>query len=197
MIIGLTGGIGSGKSTVAKMLRKLGAAVIDSDQIAHQLLMPHQPSFTQVIEHFGPSILQANGLLDRTKLRIIIFNTPAERHWLEQLLHPLIKAEILKQAAGISAKTYLIVEIPLLIEANFQDSVDRILVIDCPEDCQIERIMQRDSVSREEAQNALQTQTSREQRLAKADDILQNSETLDKLKKKVEALHQYYIKLTK
>lgn len=197
MIIGLTGGIGSGKSTAAKMFRSLGVTVISSDEISHQLLAPNQPAFNSVLEHFGNSILNTDRTLDRNAIRNIIFKTEKERHWLENLLHPLIKAEILKQSSLLSREPYLILEIPLLIEAGFEDIVDRVLVVDCPEALQLERVMKRDRSSFQVVKAMLNTQVSRDLRLAKAHDVIENTSDLNALRQQILDLHPLYIKLSK
>jgi len=197
MIIGLTGGIGSGKSTAAELFQELGVNVIRSDAISHDLLIPKNPVFKTVIEHFGSEFLQENGSLDRKKLGKLIFSAPEERRWLEQLLHPLIKKEVKKQALSHALDPYLMVEIPLLIEAHFEDTVDRILVVDCPEAIQIDRAMKRDNTSREQVLAILKNQADRETRLARAHDVIKNTGSKAELKKNVQTLHQHYCDLKK
>lgn len=202
MIIGLTGGIGSGKSTVAQYFRDCGVLVIDTDEIARQLLEAEQPSLKEVVQHFGKEILQKDGSLNRAKLRTRIFESTAERHWLETLLHPLIKAKVLQYSHDQKSNTektvpYFIVDIPLLLEANFEDIVDRILVVDCPSNIQIERIQKRDAMPINVIQQIIQTQVDRNTRLQKADDIIDNTDALETLKNKVLALHRHYIELSK
>jgi dephospho-CoA kinase len=197
MIVGLTGGIGSGKSTVAQFFKELGVMVINSDQIAHDLLLPDSTIFNKVIDHFGKGLLNNDGSLNRKTLGSIIFKDPQERLWLESLLHPLIKEEIQKRCAGVSKHQYAIVEIPLLIEAKFQNSVDRILVIDCPESTQIKRIEQRDPAISSYLKDILVNQSSREKRKAEAQDIIDNTQSLNALKKKVSDLHLLYIELSR
>jgi dephospho-CoA kinase len=193
MIIGLTGGMGSGKSTVAQYFRDCGVSIIQTDEIARQLLAPNQPILEQVISHFGQKILDKNGALNRIALRNMVFESEPDRRWLEALLHPLIKTEILKHAKA----PYTVVEIPLLIEAHFEDIVDRILVIDCPIALQIERIQKRDQMPVELIQKIINTQLDRQSRLEKADDIIDNSSDLDTLKKQVLMLHEHYTELSK
>lgn len=197
MIIGLTGGIGSGKSTVAQIFRELGVFVLDSDQITRQLVAPNQPALDSIVHHFGSNILQPDGALNRVKLRSIIFSSEKERLWLEDLLHPLVKKQILRYADKIPKGHYLVVEIPLLVEAHFQDAVDRILVVDCAVDLQIDRVSQRDTTSRSDIQLIIDSQTSRANRLTEADDVVDNNSTRMELKRKTEALHHYYIELSK
>lgn len=195
MIIGLTGGIGSGKSTVAQYFRDCGVLIVDTDEIARQLLEPDQPAFKAVIHHFGKEILKTDGSLDRPQLRTHIFESATDRHWLEALLHPLIKSEVL--AYSKKNHPYFIVEIPLLIEAHFEDVVDRILVVDCPLELQIERIQKRDGTSIDLIQKMIKSQIDRSTRIKKADDIIENTSDRDALKDKVLALHHYYTKLSK
>jgi dephospho-CoA kinase len=196
MIIGLTGGIGSGKSTAAQFFRELGISVIDADQLTRQLVAPNQPSLEKIVQHFGPTILQQDGTLNRAELRSIVFESPKERLWLENLLHPLVKKLILQQAELVSSEKYQIVEIPLLFEANFQDAVDRVLVIDAPDEIQKERVSLRDAIPKEAIQTIIDSQIARRERLARADDIIENMGSQEDLKKKVETLHYYYIKLS-
>lgn len=200
MIIGLTGGIGSGKSTVASYFRDLGIGVIDTDEIAKKLLAPEQPLFKKVMQHFGEKILEKNGTLNRSKLRTLVFESITERHWLETLLHPPIKEKVLQYANDQKFRNempYLIVEIPLLIEAHFEDIVDRILVVDCPSDLQIERVQQRDAIPLNIIQQIMQTQIDRNRRLQEADDVIENTRDKEALKNNVFTLHHYYIELSK
>lgn len=197
MKIGLTGGIGSGKTTVAQCFRELGVVVIDSDQITRQLVEPNRPALQSIAQHFGPEILEPDGTLNRARLRARIFASLSDRRWLENLLHPLVKAEIERQAQRIPSGTYLVVEVPLLIEAHFQDAVDRILVIDCSLDIQKERAAHRDGSSPEIIQSIIDSQATRSERLTMANDVLENNGSLKELKRKVQTLHHYYIELSK
>jgi dephospho-CoA kinase len=194
MLIGLTGGIGSGKSTVANFFRAEDIPVIDSDIIAHQLLTPAYPTFEIVVQHFGNIILNKQGAIDRTILRTLIFQEKTERQWLEATLHPLIRREILTIASALSSP-YALVEIPLLIEAQFEDLVDRILVIDCSETLQITRTSGRSSFTPDGVLVIIKTQARRSVRLAKAHDVIENEGTLEELNIKVKNLHQYYLQL--
>ncbi len=189
MIIGLTGGIGSGKSTVAQFFRELGVLVIDADQITRQLVQPNQPALKKIVAYFGSHILQDDKTLDRKKLRNIIFEDPNARLWLENLLHPLVKQKIVHTPVS-SSIPYIIVEVPLLIEAHFHDVVDRILVIDSPESLQIQRVVQRDNIDAKEIQAIINTQATRATRLAEADDVIFNEGTVEELKKQVEVYHE-------
>lgn len=197
MIIGLTGGIGSGKSAVGQIFRQLKVEVLDSDQITRQLVEPNQPAQTAIIEHFGPQILLKDGSLNRAKLRSIIFESPEEKKWLEKLLHPLVKEQVLKLREILTPGNYIVIEIPLLIEADFQDAVDRILVIDCSEELQKERVMKRDGMPAETLKNILKSQTDRSTRLRQATDVIVNEGSKEELKTKVLNLHHYYHELAK
>jgi dephospho-CoA kinase len=197
MIIGLTGGIGCGKTTVAEYFRSLGANVISSDEITRQLVTPEQPATRDLVKHFGETILKPDGTLDRNKLRVLIFESPKERKWLERLLHPLIKDEIVKLARDIPKGQYLLVEAPLLIESDFQGSVNRILVVDCNTSQQIERISKRDGFLPHEVQAIIDTQVDRGTRLALANDVIENEGDREELKNKVKTLHLYYIELAR
>lgn len=196
MIIGLTGGIGSGKTLAAKYFRELNVPVIDSDQITRKLVEPNQPDYQAIIDHFGKGIVQKDGSLNRPKLRSLVFENPEERKWLEDLLHPKVKEEILRIKAELPKGKYAVVEIPLLIEADFQDAVDRILVIDCAEHLQIERIQRRDAVPESTLKGILKSQTDRNTRLQWAHEIILNEGTFDELRNKVKSLDDYYSRLT-
>jgi len=197
MIVGLTGGIGCGKSTVAKMFQELEVMIISSDEISRQLLSLNQPTLAKVVQHFGTKILNEDRSLNRNLLRHTIFSSQEERLWLETLLHPLIKTEILKQSSNVKKDDYAIVEIPLLLEAHFQAIVNRILVVDCPRYLQIERVTKRDKVASSVVQTMIKSQVSRAERISNADDLIENIGDIITLQKKVEALHQYYKKLCK
>jgi len=192
VIVGLTGGMGSGKSTTAQLFRALQVTTINSDHITRQLVMPNQPALTSIIEHFGVTLLKPDHTLDRTKLRTLVFESPENRRWLEQLLHPFVKAEIMRHAAALPPGSYLLSEIPLLLEAHFESIVDRILVIDCTETQQLERVALRDHLSHDTIQTILNTQVDRPTRLTKATDIIRNEGTLEELTIQVQKLHEYY-----
>lgn len=192
--IGLTGGIGSGKSAVADCFYRLEVPVIDADLITRELVRPGTPALGEIAETFGKDVLQANGSLDRARLRQRIFNDAAARKRVEAILHPRVRDEIARQTSLLSAP-YCIIVIPLLLESGQQDLVDRILVVDAPESLQIERTMDRDQVNREQVEKIVASQASREQRLAIADDVIENNGTLEDLAQKVEALHARYLKL--
>lgn len=202
MIIGLTGGIGSGKSTVASYFKEHDVPIINADLIARQLVAPGAPALTTIAQHFSSvsNLILPDGNLNRAVLKKIIFNDVSKREWLEALLHPLIKQEIINQynqhMKTLSGKhAYVIAEIPLLIEANFQDTVDRILVVDSAPETQLRRVMQRDDLSSAEIEAMLNVQLDRDTRLSYADDIINNNTSLEQLKNQVNTLHQYYSKL--
>lgn len=196
LIIGLTGGIGSGKSAVANFFKEQNIAVASADEINHQLLQKGSPAHQKIYEHFGPSCLAENQEIDRQKLRNIIFKQPQEKTWLEKLLHPIITEE-LKKFVLQSTGPYCVLEIPLLLEANLNITVDRILVVDIPEEQQISRAQQRSNLSTEELKTIISLQMPRSERLQHADDILNNSGTLAQLKEKVLKLHEFYLALAK
>jgi dephospho-CoA kinase len=192
--IGLTGGIASGKSAVADFFAGLGIAVVDTDLIAREVVQPGQPGLTAVTAEFGTRVLQADGSLDRGRLRQIIFADPAARELLNSILHPLIRsraAELADQAEG----PYVVIAVPLLAETGFTNLVDRILVVDCTLEEQRQRLMSRDGESYASASRIIETQATREQRLAIADDVINNSGSLEQLAQAVDDLHQRYLRL--
>lgn len=191
LIIGLTGGIGSGKSTVANMFADLGIPVIDMDIIARQVVAPGQPALQQIINTFGNNLLDQDGQLDRQQLRQIIFNSAEKRHQLEAILHPIIREATERQLAKLEAP-YCIVVIPLLLESNQRSLVHRILVVDAPESLQISRTIQRDGISAKQVEKILATQLDRSNRLTEADDIINNSGELQALRVQVDKLDQAY-----
>lgn len=196
LVIGLTGGIGSGKSTVASIFAEFQIPIIDTDVIAHQLVRPGQTALNEIIEAFGKDILLPNKELDRRKLATITFADATTRHKLEQILHPKIRREVEKQLANTHA-SYAIIVVPLLAEKGKYDFIDRVLVIDCDETQQITRTMQRDERSKNQIQAIMQSQASRRQRNAIADDIIKNTGNIDALVREVEKLHQFYLGLSK
>ena len=195
-ILGLTGGIGSGKSAVADCFTDLGVSLIDADQAARWVVEPGRPALAQIVERFGASVLLADGQLDRKALRGLIFQAPAQRHWLETLLHPLIGQEISSYLANAQSP-YAILVSPLLIESAQHHMTQRILVIDAPEHLQVQRTVQRDQTSAEQVQAILQAQTSRDERLRHAHDVLVNDRDLHWLQGEVERLHHFYLTLRK
>jgi dephospho-CoA kinase len=193
--IGLTGGIASGKSTVAERFVELGVPVIDADEIARAVVLPGQPGLARVVETFGVGVLSADGQLDRRALRNQVFSDPASRKELEAILHPLIRAEMERRAAAAGGDIYVVMAIPLLVESGGRDRVDRILVVDVDEGLQLQRVMARDSSTIEEAGAILAAQASRAVRLKAADDVLVNSGTVSELRQAVDRLHGRYLGL--
>ena len=196
LCVALTGGIGSGKSTAANVFRKLNVPVIDADIIARQVVLPGTDALKKIAEHYGKNILQLNGHLDRRELRKRIFSKPASRKWLESLLHPLILDEM-KLALDCITSPYCIFVIPLITRDKQYNFIDRILVIDTPEEIQVERTKYRDkNSSKEEIEAIIKSQISRSDRLKLADDVITNNGTMTALKDKIKALHQQYLKLS-
>ena len=193
-ILGLTGGIGSGKSAAARCFADLGIHTVDADHAARWVVEPGRPALARIAEHFGPNVLQANGELDRGALRNLIFDNPDQRRWLEALLHPLINQEVASHLA-LAESPYAILVSPLLIESGQYRTVQRLLVIDTPPELQIERTMLRDGSSLEQVQAILKAQAQREQRLSQADDVLANDRDHAWLKSEVERLHHFYLTL--
>lgn len=196
LVVGLTGGIGAGKSSVEKLFSKLGVPIIDADKISRDLTLPDRPALLAILEHFKTPLLKSDGTLDRTKLRNIVFTDHAERHWLENLLHPLIRREIEQQIKNLSTP-YCIVVIPLLFESDPFPFIQRILVVDVSEESQIHRVRQRDKVSHAHIKAIIDTQVSRQHRLEKAHDVILNDGVIADLIPQVQALHEKYLTLSK
>ncbi len=194
LVIGLTGGIGSGKSTVAGIFQQLGIPVIDADVIARAMVAPGQPALEEIIEVFGPDSVDASGVLDRNRLRKLVFSNPAQRHRLEAILHPKVRREIITLTTDIQAP-YCIVVIPLLLETKQRDLVDRILVVDTEVDKQIARVVSRNGLPRDEITAIIEAQINRESRLAAADEVINNDGSLDELAIQVRAQHEKYLKI--
>ncbi|MQT78721.1 dephospho-CoA kinase [Pseudomonas helleri] len=193
-ILGLTGGIGSGKSAAAEHFAALGVHVVDADHAARWVVEPGRPTLSQIAEHFGEQVLQADGQLNRGALRALIFSDPEQRRWLEALLHPLIREEIADNLAQAQSP-YAILVSPLLIESGQYTTTQRVLVIDVPQALQIQRTLKRDNTSEEQVHAILKVQASREDRLRHADDVLTNDRDLEALKTEVERLHDFYLTL--
>ncbi len=190
--IGITGGIGSGKSSAVALFKQYGASIIDSDAIARKIVQPYEPAYEKIVSHFSPLILDKEKNIDRKKLRQIIFENNDEKKWLESLLHPLIRQEIKKQCEHVKT-AYVIIDIPLLNDPKDFPYLDRILVIDCPEKLQLERITQRDNISQIEAKRMIHAQISRQQRNAFADDyMLNDTKDFNALKVAIQKLHECY-----
>ena len=188
--IGLTGGIGSGKSAASRLFEKLGVPVIDADQVARDVVEPDQPALVEIQQHFGPEVITAKGELNRRWLRQYVFDHPKERQWLESLLHPLIRQNILNWLLTQQQHPYVLLTSPLLLETDQHQLVDAIIVVDVPESIQLQRTCDRDDMSPEAAQKIINTQIKRADRLARADFILDNSSDLHQLELQVIALDQ-------
>jgi dephospho-CoA kinase len=191
LLIALTGGIASGKSAVADLFTERGVPVLDTDQIARDVVEPGSSALEQLVQTFGADILDVSGQLDRARMRERVFRDPVERAKLEQILHPSIRRELAKRSSQAGG-AYQVHVIPLLVEKSRADDYDRVLVVDCPEEEQIKRLMARDGSTTEQARLILQSQATREQRIAVADDVLVNTGTLDELNQFVETLHKNY-----
>ena len=192
--IGLTGGIASGKSTVADMFADLGITVIDTDVIAREVVQPGEPALLEIRAKFGDSVFASDGTLDRSALRKTIFADEAARKQLESILHPIIQQQTIERMDAASG-SYVIVVVPLLVESPLRSHLDRILVVDCDEATQIERLLARDAESEDQARRILAAQASREQRLEIADDVIQNNATIDAIPAQLSAIHDSYLAL--
>ncbi len=191
--IGLTGGIGSGKSAASDHFAKLGAEVIDTDLLSRELVVPGKPTLNEIIDAFGDDILAESGALDRKRLRNRIFADPEARKRLERILHPRIREAMLERARR-SRAPYVVFVIPLLIETGQQTLVDRVLVIDLPESLQRQRVAARDGLDERQIEQILAAQVTREQRLQTADDVVCNGGTLTDLQREIESLHHKYLR---
>jgi dephospho-CoA kinase len=194
--IGLTGGIASGKSTVAQRFAELGVPVIDADESARIVVAPGSAGLAQVVNQFGENLLTPDGELDRRSLRNLIFSDPGRRRELEVILHPLIRADM-EHRASVASGPYLVMGIPLLIESGGRERVDRVLVVDVDEEVQLKRLMERDGGTMEQAAAILAAQASRATRLQAADDVLPNVGSLSELRHAVDQLHQRYVDLAR
>ena len=194
--IGLTGGIGCGKSTAVNCLQSLGIPVIDADLIARQMVEPGQPALQQIAQTFGETILNQNGSLNRGLLRETVFNNTEQLAKLEAILHPLIKESIINKINEYKAHAYIIVDVPLLFEKNYTKLFDRVLVIDCLPDQQKQRVKQRDGSTDGVIESIMQTQINRDKRLSLADDILKNTTSVEALYQQINCLHIKYLALS-
>jgi len=192
--IGLTGGIGSGKSTVSQIFSDLKIPIIDADIISHQLVEPGKPAIKAIAKQFGQQVLTDQGTLNRKKLKEIIFSDPGQKKILEQILHPLVFAEMESQIKQLS-NPYCILSIPLLLETQMEHFVDRILVVDCPVEQQLERVKNRDHLSEDRIKAIIANQATREQRLRAANDVIDNSADAQALAEQVKKLHNLYLSL--
>lgn len=208
-IVGLTGGIGSGKSTVARLFGELGVHWVDADDVAREVVEPGTPALARIAEHFGSGILTADGALDRAQLRGVVFKEPEERKWLEGLLHPVIRDELIRQLqsplsdtsdrpcpspargeGSLASIPYVLLVSPLLLETDQHELVDRIIVIDVPEETQIARTMARDTNSREQVERIIAAQMPRAKRLERADAVIDNDRPMDEVERQVRDLHE-------
>jgi len=190
--IGLTGGIASGKSTVADMFADLGVPVIDTDVIARDVVARGEPALAEIREAFGPDVIAADGTLDRAAMRNLVFGDNAARRRLEAILHPKI-GKAAREQADAAGGEYQIIVVPLLVESPLRGFVDRVLVVDCDEETQVARLLARDAESETQARRILAAQSSRDERLAIADDIVANDGDFDETREQVLTLHRYYL----
>lgn len=193
-VVGLTGGIGCGKSTVTELFASHGVQYVDADIVAREVVMPGSSCLAAISAHFGADILQSDGQLNRAALRQRVFGNNADRLWLEQLLHPAIRQALLTQLAALTSPYALLVA-PLLLENKLNQYVQRVLVIDLPESLQLQRAMARDNTSEQQIQAIMAAQISRPERLKLADDIIENDSSIADLTPRVAALHQHYLQL--
>jgi len=193
--VGLTGGIGCGKSTVTALFKQLNVPVIDADEIAHQVVAIGQPALKLIQQIFGSDSLNADGSLNRNTIRELVFTDPEQKKKLEAIIHPLVY-QTMQAEMALLIVPYCIISVPLLFETNRADFVDRVLVIDCPPETQIERVQKRDNLSPERVQSIIDSQVSRAFRLAHAQDIIDNTQSNAELAQQVEKLHNLYLSLS-
>jgi len=194
-VVGITGGIGSGKSAVSDSFAELGIKIVDADIASRVIVEPGRPALEKIATHFGTSLIQSDGSLNRRALRDLIFSDARERKWLESLLHPLIGKYLMQELAQAKS-SYAILVSPLLIESGQSQMTHRILVVDVPENIQIERVIQRDNNTKTQVQAIIDAQTSRKERLNHADDVIINDGSMEDLKARVFSLHTEYEKLS-
>ena len=193
LVVGVTGGIGSGKTTVAKLFETLGAGLVDTDEIAHELTRAGQPAVEQIRKQFGPEYVDAEGALQRARMRALVFEDAQARAKLEAILHPLIRAAA-EVRLDNSPGAYVLLVVPLLVETgSYRGQVQRVLVVDCDEELQITRVMRRGGLSEQQARAIVASQATREQRLRAADDIITNNAGLAELAEQVRRLHTRYL----
>ncbi|MDG1024707.1 MAG: dephospho-CoA kinase [Gammaproteobacteria bacterium] len=190
-VIGLTGGIGSGKSAAAEIFRSFGVQVVNTDELAREVVEQGQPALTKIAEHFGRNILSTEGVLDRATLRKIVFSNPAAKSWLEALLHPLI-AKLLQERLAEANSPYSILESPLLFETEQYKFVNRVLVVDVSEETQLSRAMARDGSSEAVIRSIITSQIDRDERILRADDVVSNDGSLEQLQANIKSLHTHY-----
>lgn len=193
-IVGLTGGIGCGKTTISELFKAYGVPVIDADIVAREVVKPGSPCLSAIADHFGANILLDNGELNRSLLRQIVFTQVEEKTWLDNLLHPAIRQQILAELAAVNS-AYAILVAPLLLENGLEQHVQRVLVIDVPESMQVSRTLTRDNTTEQQIRAIMAAQLPRQERLNRADDIITNDSSVAELAPKVAALHQQYLQL--
>jgi dephospho-CoA kinase len=195
LVVGLTGGIGSGKSAAADEFARLGATVVDTDAIAHELTGPGGAAVAEVKHQFGSEFVDATGAMDRKRMRELVFSDPAQKQRLEALLHPMIRAESARRI-GVATGPYTLLVVPLLVEsAGYRERVGRVLVVDCPEDLRVARVRQRSALPEAEIRRIIASQVQRDKRMAAADDVIDNSRTIAAMQQRVRELHENYLKL--
>ena len=191
-VVGLTGGIGSGKTAVSDRFSQLGIDIIDADIIARDVVAPKRPAVAQIEHYFGEKAVMADGNIDRQYLREKVFSNPQNKQWLDNLLHPLIRQSMIDQINQASSD-YCILSVPLLVENNMTQMVQRVLVVDVDEQTQLARASARDQQSEQQIKNIMLNQASRQQRISKADDVIDNTGSLEYLHQQVDELHQQYL----
>ena len=192
--VGLTGGIASGKSTISRLFEKLGVPVHDTDVISHELMQAGEKAYIEAIKHFGDGILNDDQTINRSLLRQIVFDDPAEKGWLEQMIHPMIRQRSEQALREVVKADYAILVVPLLFESGFDKLVDHVIAIDCPQQVQIERLMERDGIDEGLAQQMISSQLSNDQRLARADSHITNADKEDRMPD-VQRIHQQLLGL--
>jgi len=190
LLVALTGGVASGKTSVSKRLAEQGVPIVDTDLIARQVVAPGADGLNRLVDAFGPEILDASGALDRSRMREQVFAQPQRRETLESILHPLIESEVRRQIAQHDSADYLVLVVPLLVESGLFEDVDRIVVVDAPRSIQIRRLLERDRVDRDQAEAILSAQASRSERLAVADEVIDNRGSLEELVQATDELHE-------
>ncbi|MBC8222338.1 dephospho-CoA kinase [Gammaproteobacteria bacterium] len=196
MIIGLTGGIGSGKSAAANFFHSEGVTVLDADQLAREVIEQNTPGFQSIVDYFGSDIIGEDGSIDRAKLRQEIFDDKEKKKAIESITHPLVR-DLMAERIAASTSPYSIIMVPLIFETNSMSAYNRILVIDCDTKLQLERATLRDNNSSEQIQKILDSQCSRTERLSIANDVIPNNDTLENLKTRSLAMHKFYLGLCK
>ncbi|WP_018152083.1 dephospho-CoA kinase [Leeia oryzae] len=199
LLVGLTGGIGSGKSAASSYFEQLGVQVIDTDAIAHELTGPNGLAIPEILKTFGPAYITDDGRMDRAKMRQLVFSNPAERHQLERILHPMIQMTVFDRIqSGRGVFDYVVVVIPLLFEnQHYADLLDLAIAVDCPEELQIDRVMQRSGLTADEVQRIMAAQTPRATRIAKADKVLLNQGSVPELHALIDQLHRELLDLAR